>query len=227
MILLILLQLSLINSLNNSVDLWLNSDISAKQMLVNLDQEEKQLKENESFDYSYGKSIINFYKGQVYFYDDEKKDSIKYLELAILYAEKANSIKETSDNWRIISESGSYMMLQKGITYIIKNSKAVNDNALKALELDNNNHRASIIVANGFINAPKLFGGDINRGINILMELNLNNVSREVRFNRLFTLARAYKQNKKRDLAITYCEKSLKIYPGNNAVKELLLSLKR
>lgn len=226
MILLILLQLNIMNFMDNNIDLWLNDKLSNTEILIVLDNEEKDLNSTQDYNFFYKLSIIDLYRGQVFFYEDEKKESISYLETSIENANRAKQIKETSESFRVLSEAGSYLMLQKGVPYIIKNSKAVNENALKALTLDKDNNRASIIVANGLINAPKLFGGNIKEGLNMLLNLDMSQSPKEVKFNRAFTLSKGYKQDKKIDKAIKYCNEALKIYPKNKEALELLFTLK-
>lgn len=226
MLLLMLLQLNLSTLLETKVDIWLNNQISDRQILLFLEDEEEKLTTETTYDTLYNRSLINLYRGLLYFYNEEKEKSITYLERAIEYGERANKLKEASDNWRVISEAGSYLMLQKGVPYIIKHSKTVNDNALKALSLDRNNYKAAIIVANGLINAPKLFGGDKKKGIAILEGLTTENSTKEIQFSKLYSLSVGYKLSKKRTEALKYVKEALKIYPQNKQANELLLTLK-
>lgn len=174
------------------------------------------------------KTIINLYVGLGYFEDENKKQSLKALEEGLKNSEIALQSNNESETWRIDAELRSYTMLQKGISYIIKNSQTVSDNAQKALDLDPKNARASLIVAQGLINAPALFGGDIKKGIKILEELTKRaNLKKEDIFFIYTSLSGAYEKNKKKDLAVTAIENALKIYPNNKKAIETLGSLKR
>lgn len=154
--------------------------------------------------------------GQAYYYQEKKEESIEFLEKGMNYAKQSIKEKESSEGWRIIADSGSYIMLQKGLGYIIKNSSKVQDYALKALELDNLNSRASLIDAQGLINAPKVFGGNKKKGISILEEQRKrDDLNREDRFFIEMALTQAYKGNKNPEAALEAINRALQIFPGN------------
>jgi len=207
------------NNLNSQIDLWLNNQITNLEVIDYLIEEEKKGLTN------YELSLNYLLMGRAYLADENSKTSIEFFEKSIDFATRANKKKESSDNYRVISEAGSYIMLQKGIPYIIKNSKDINDQALRSLELDKDNIRSSIIVANGLINAPKFFGGDINQGISILESLDTNQWPKEVEFDRLIALSNAYEKKKSKNNAINSAKLALRIYPNNKKAKELLLTL--
>jgi tetratricopeptide (TPR) repeat protein len=207
-------------SLDTEVDKWLNSEITDKLFIEYLTREVSLAED------PYEKSIYHLYLGQVYFNNERKKDSIKELEVAIDYADSALREKESADLWRVKSEAGSIIMLQKGVSYIIRNSKKVNEYALKSVAIDNNNIKAQIIIANGLINAPKVFGGNLELGLKQLNQLTSSIIiSREDKFNCFIALSTAYKRDKKNRLAEEMCKKALEIYPENLRAKELLSSI--
>lgn len=208
------------------IDSWLDYDISNKEFVKQIRNMEINNDKNSDIHY-YQKALLDLYRGQAYFYEKESDKSVKLLEKAIVNAEKAISIDEKSDYWRVIADCQSFIMLQKGMSYIIKNSKFVSQNAEKALKIDIKNSKASLILAQGLVNAPSLFGGDIKRGIRILEDLsNLNGTSREEKFNILRSLSMAYEKKKEIEKAIKVSRDALNIYPGNGAAKEYLTSLK-
>ena len=223
MVLLLLLQLSLLPQLSSNTDLWLNREVSNEQMLDLINSEEKTIIQSDK-NYNYKISLIELSKGKVYLSINNKKLALMHLENATNYAKKANLNNETSENYRVISESGTYIMLLKGVYYIIKNSKEINDYALKAIEMDSNNLRAKIIVAAGLINAPKIFGGDIYKGISILESLSTEKSEKEVQFNRVIVLVNGYITLKDEPKAKEYLIQALKIYPNNKEANELLLT---
>ena len=73
---------------------------------------------------------------------------------------------------QLLSAIRSRLMVYRGVGYIIANSGAINDLALKALQLEPANVVARLIVAYGKINAPALFGGNPELGIGMLNQLN-------------------------------------------------------
>lgn len=211
------------NELEKKVDLWFNNNLSNSDVIDFLDLN----LENETLS-TYEKSLFYLYKGQVLFLEKNKKESILSLEKAITEIELALSKENKSDYWRVMSEAESYIMLQKGVTYIIKNSKNVDAHAKKALELNPNNIKASIIVSGGLINAPSIFGGDIDKGIDLLLlSTKQESITKEENFNVLISLSTAYENKKDKDKAIEFCFNALKIYPNNIQAREKLRSLQR
>ncbi len=219
--------LDLYSGITPLINNWLDNNISHNEFVKQINETEIH-NDNNSDEHYYQKALLDLYKGQAYFFEEDSAKSVKSLESAISNAEKAISISEKSDYWRVIADSQSFIMLQKGMSYIIKNSKFVSKNAEKALIIDKNNSKASLIFAQGLVNAPALFGGDIKRGIKILEGLSkLNNKSKEERFNVLRSLSMAYDKKKKKGLAIETAIEALKIYPNNIEAKKSLASLKR
>lgn len=208
------------SDLEQDINSWLNAEMSNNEFIIQLENRENSLDVEQDSQMFYMKSILNLYKGEAYYFLDDKKSSIQFLEVSILNAEKAIKLEERSDYYRVLSESGSYLMLQKGIRYIIKNSKEVQSYSEKALELDSTNIKAEMIIANGLINAPKIFGGDLNKGVEILERLtNVSTITKEEKFNAFLALARVTKSE-------SYALKALAIYPNNKRAKDLLNSLK-
>ncbi|MGL1891049.1 MAG: hypothetical protein OCD02_05445 [Spirochaetaceae bacterium] len=206
------------------VDKWLSSNITDLDFISEIENLEK----NIDFDDNSGKSISKLYIGLGYFQAGNKKLSLKALAKGQEYSELALNKKQTSENWRVNAEIGSYIMLQKGVTYIIKNSGKVNKSAQNALDLNPRNARAALIVAQGLINAPALFGGDIKEGIKTLEELTKrNDINKEDLFFIYNSLSDAYEKNKKKDKSIESIKKVLKLFPQNQNLTKKLRSLER
>lgn len=203
-------------SLDSEVNIWLNSEISNKEFIERIDK----LKSKDN----YLKALVDLYAGLAYLYEDDKENSLKRLTASQRFAKEEIKKRETSDLWRIVSEAGSYIMLQKGVSYIIRNSAKVNEDALKSIELNGNNNRAKLIVAQGYLNAPKLFGGDRKKGIELLKEvLESPEINKEDKYFTLITLAGAFK-GKKQELY--YLNEGLKIYPKNSRTLSKIEGLK-
>lgn len=205
----------------DKIDLWMNGEITPSQFLSELDSIERDVDTKGDPDINYQNSILNLYRGAVYYNIEDKKNSIIYLEEAMTLAQKDVTFRNTPDAYRILSEAGSYLMIQKGFRYIIKNSKEINEYAETALKFDPQNSKAEAIIANGLINAPKIFGGDLDRGVTIIERLLVNkDITNEQRYNMLISLAKALE---KKDYAL----EAEKIYPNNQKIKELLATFKR
>lgn len=216
-----------LNNLTHNIDSWLNNEMTHSQFITILENYEDELPKEKSYQYYHSKSIIKFYKGRVYFEQNESDKSISQLEECQSLSQKALEIEEKADSWRVMSDAGSLIMIQKGLTYIIANSKKINDYALKSLELDSNNIKASFIVAQGFINAPALFGGNKKKGVKMLNELlTIRSISKETSYYIYITLSKLYMKDKKINEAIESCKAALVIYPGSKKALDLLKELK-
>lgn len=210
---------------NEIIDKWLNAEISHSEFIK---QCENEIEEVDNINYLSAISLSKLHMniGLAWFRLNQKDMSIKHLEIAQVYAKKSLDFKETSEGWRLLADNGSYIMIQKGITYIIKNSGKVQKQALKALELDKNNARAALINAQGLINTPKAFGGDKKKGITILKELSgRKDLSKEDLFYISIALSQALKSIKESESAKSVIKDALKIYPKNLHANKLLETL--
>ena len=155
---------------------WINGDIdSSKIMEVMADLESDLGQETGDWENAYRRTKVALVIGHVYFEDGETDLSIVELERSQQLAQESIEMRDNSDSWRLMADAGSYIMLQKGMGYIMANSSKVQDQAEMALELDPANARASLIIAQYLVNAPGIAGGNKNEGIEILQELTTRN----------------------------------------------------
>lgn len=207
------------------IDNWLNSDISNEEFISLTLNDIKKIEGKTYSDYI-SLSILNMNIGQAWLNLENKEKSLEYLELSQEQAAKSLEIKETSEGWRLLADTGSFIMLQKGVAYIIQNSGKVQENALKALELDKSNARAALVDAQGLVNAPRIFGGNKKKGLEILTDLtNRTGLSKEDAFYMKIALGEALISNKNKELAKDILLDALKLYPNNKRANELLDSL--
>lgn len=225
-IFLILTSFSLYSQIGNkTIDKWLNAELTHSEF-IKINQQEV-IKINDK-DYLSAIDLSKIYMniGLAWYRLNNKDESIKNLEIARKYAQKSLDLKETAEGWRLLADNGSYIMIQKGITYIIRNSGKVHNQALKALELDNNNPRAALINAQGLINTPKALGGNKKEGISILQELaTRKDLSNEDLFYINIALTQALKSIKEIESAKSVIKKALRIYPNNTHANDLLKTL--
>ena len=124
--------------------------------------------ETINWESEYVKSRISLIKGQIYFEQEEKRSSIRELEKSLNFAEESINRIERSETLRTMAEANSLLMLQKGFIYIIANFKRPQNQAERALELDPDNSRAALVIAQFLCNAPAIAGGNLNEGIALL-----------------------------------------------------------
>jgi hypothetical protein len=174
----------------------------------------------------YWKSRVLLITGQIHFYEGREDDSLETLEKSREWAFRSIESGGGSDSWRILSEAGSYIMIQKGVGYIIANSADIQEQAERSLELDGANARAGLIVAQGLVNAPALFGGNKKKGIADLEALNRRSgLSMEDRFFLSLALAENYENVRKKEEARSIYTRLAGQYPGNSIVREKLSDL--
>ncbi|MBN2617789.1 MAG: hypothetical protein JXR64_05690 [Spirochaetales bacterium] len=205
------------NNLNSLKESWLNNSIDSTEFVEKLTNIQGKDVEEQC--------EILLYQGKALYLINNKKESIKVLEEVIEISEMEIKRDPSSNQLRILSEAGTYLMLQKGVSYIIANSKDINNYAIKSLEMDKSNYRAEFIIANGLINAPAIFGGDFNKGIESLKNIITNADDMETLFDTYLALSIAYTKKDKNE-AIKYCNEALKLYPKNIRANDLLNSLK-
>ncbi len=195
----------------NLKDLWLNNQIDH----ITFISKSTELISSSSFN-NLEQARIYIDMGLADFYLENADESILKLEKAQELIIKNLEIRESSEAWGLLAESGSYIMLQKGLSYIISNSPKVKEYGEKAIALNPNNYRAIVIDAQGLINAPKIFGGDKKRGIENLRQLLENPMDKQDKFFVLMALSQSLVQDKKtREEGIKYAKEALKLYPSN------------
>lgn len=209
--------------------LWMNSDIRNRELLDKMKVYETALSEVESSWWSLSRqSQIALVQGQMFYELGEKKESLIQLEKSLELARESNGLRERSDNWRIMSEASSLIMLQKGMIYIMANFSVAQDQANKALELDASNIRASLVIAQFLCSAPPIAGGDLTEGLAIMDSLlHRNDLSELNRFAILRSMSEIYIKEKRWSDAEKYCTKALAIYPGNRVCLDMMTKIQR
>ena len=161
-----------------------------------------------------------------FLFDEKTESSLNELEACQELITKSLSYGDFSDGWRVMSEAGSYIMLQKGLGYIIANSKDVEKQAEKSVELESDNARALLIVAQGLINAPAIFGGNKKKGMAMMETLNLRrDIIDEDQYFIQMALSDVYKSNKRVADAIQIYNQLLNQYPFNEYIMKKLKEL--
>ena len=213
--------------LQNPFDLWLNNEMSSEYLIEKMDALEVSLdKESPNWKTKYWQAKAALIKGQILFETGQKKLSLSELERSQSLSMESIAKKDNSDSWRLMADAGSYIMLQKGMFYIMGNSSKVQDQAEMALELDPLNARASLIIAQYLTNAPKIAGGNITEGIEIFENLTKRyDLIDEDSFYIFMGLSEAMKKNDQIDESIRACRMALSYFPENEYGKDHLASL--
>ncbi|MBN2657377.1 MAG: hypothetical protein JXR86_09975 [Spirochaetales bacterium] len=194
------------------------NDLQALAEFGNLERELDSL--GDSVQKTYWIARVSLAVGQIRYYRDEEELSLDALEKSRDLAGEAAAGGAGAGAWRIQSEAGSLIMIQKGVGYIITHSGRVQEQAEKALSLDSGNVRAALIVAQGLINAPALFGGNRRKGLADLEALSLRTgLSPEERFFVLMALGEIFARDKEGEKALGYFRKILESYPQNSLAK--------
>ena len=147
----------------------------------------------------------------------DRESGEAYLEDALRGAFEIRE-KSPEESYLLEAESRVELMQLKGFVYRIRHAAGVQKLVKKAIALDPLNPRAHLLAAVGLINAPRLFGGDIERGITILeaaLDGNSVELTRQMRFQYLYALGRAYAKTGDTGNARDTIAAALRLYPGN------------
>jgi len=214
-------------SLDEYVELKLNNEISSDYLLSILEGMENSLSDDsKTWEKLYFQARVSFYKGQIYWEKENKALSIKTLEDSINYAKKSLEIEESSQTRVLISEALSLLMLQKGMIFTIANFSETQNQAKLALEADDSNPRAKLIIALFLCNAPAIAGGDKKEGEKMLLSLTkVKDLSRIDKFYINKSIAEFYEKEERFIEGIKYCRESLLYYSGNEKSLQLLSRL--
>jgi hypothetical protein len=140
-------------------------------------------------------------------------------------AQAATACGPLGDGYRLIADNYAQLMLVNGLLYKITTGRKIKIFADKALAVNSANPKARLTLALYYLNAPLYAGGDIERCIVILRELQgVQGLERVDRFSIFAWLAVAYAKQGKRPQADVYADLAQTIYPGNTWLKNLVES---
>jgi tetratricopeptide (TPR) repeat protein len=216
-----------IDGYHELLDSWLNDEISSEALVEGISAfEDTLIAENETWEKLYWLSRMALIRGQIYYEAGNNEASLVELEKSHRLIEDSIAIQEHSDSWRIRSEASSLIMVQRGLLYIILNFKKAQKQAAKSLELDPDNARSHLIVAQFLTNAPGIAGGDMRKGLEILEEqASRDDLIDEDKFLLLLTLSEALDKNKQTDRSRFIYQQSLEIYPDYRKGPTVIIDL--
>jgi len=117
-----------------------------------------------------------------------------------------------------------WMLLQNTRT-IIKTGGEIQDLSDQALEMNPHSTLALLMAAQGLVNAPRLFGGNPDKAIELLLNSESLFQESHEKFELYMTLASAALKNKNRREGEKWCRMALVLYPENRQSREMLSSL--
>lgn len=186
-------------NLDNDIELWVNNQITISDLIERLQSAKKSTEQQ-------------ILLGKFLYIAGDSDRSLAILEPLYRELQKRLNLEESAELYSNTSEVGTYIMIQKGVRFIISNSSKVNTYAEQALEMNPNLIKAEIIILNGLINAPKLFGGDKKKGVsglkNILKRGDITNLEKYETLSALITSTKDKKEIE------SYVNEIKKIYPG-------------
>ena len=117
----------------------------------------------------------------------------EYFSQAVRLADALEERQDFERSYTLEADARAQIMRLKGVAYIIRNQGKVRNLAEKALEINPENPAARLLLAQGAINAPRIFGGAPERAVEVLSAALFHTaMSPRERFWSLLTLGSAY-----------------------------------
>ncbi|GJQ60224.1 MAG: hypothetical protein D8M57_10765 [Candidatus Scalindua sp. AMX11] len=144
-----------------------------------------------------------------------KEERVKLAGEGIAYADRSLALKEDfSESHRVKGALLSNKI--SGMVSGMRNGKLAEVEVLRALEIDNKNVMAQIENARRFINKPRLLGGSVTKGIEILKAIIEEHPALEKGY---LNLGIAYYESGEEEWAAETFKKLLEINPDNTEAK--------
>lgn len=214
----------------DAYDLFLNGEIDSQTLESALDGFLLAAKnQSDSGELLYWKAKCRFLQALFEIYHGTKSEAENHLKSVL---EIVSTLGEYNQEqaFAIEAEARSQLMRIGGVFAIVRSAGLVEDLANKALEINPFNVRARLLLAQGKINAPRIFGGKPEYAVELLNEIvNLNRSEEFLSIQDLFwyqyTLGTAFEKLKKQNLARKAYEYAMELYPGNKMVRDHLSDL--
>lgn len=163
--------------------------------------------------------------------DGDQERAEELILRAIETAERANSIRETSEGFRVVADCRNQLLKLRGTAYRMTNFRAARQSADTAVQLDRRNPFAQLSAAGYYISAHPIAGGDTRRGLEHaeaaarrIEELS-GEVARYVRFLTGIWVAQGLAAEGEREGAASALGRSREVYPENWWLAEVALEL--
>lgn len=154
-------------------------------------------------------------------YYTKPKETLKLYGNVRAYLDRYLELSPDSGGHRLYGEVLGQIILLEDFGFLLKHGPTIPDYIETSLALDPDNVKARILEAGEKIYSPRLFGGNPNKGIDMLLSLldggitNGHGPDREDLFNIYSGIGYAYAVLGKNNDALLWFRKALRIYPGN------------
>lgn len=158
-------------------------------------------------------------------YKEEDKRKESYEKAAELGKKAIKYNKEHSDAYRILADiyldSLEYRGILGQINYSGKGRKLLKE----SLKLDRSNYAACKSLGGYYIFAPKLFGGDVDKGVKLIKE-SLKSDEDSIKYVAYCLLGNLYEDQEDLNQAIKFVTEATEIYPKREDTQKWLKRLK-
>jgi len=156
----------------------------------------------------------HFLKLQSYY--TAKDQAVSHYETALDYIEEYLDIREDSEGYRQYSEVQGQLILLKPVSYVLTNGLSVKRTLKKSLKMDPANVKSLIMDGASDIYTPAKYGGDADKGIELLKQaLEMNGTDREDRFNIYTGIAYGLITTDRPGESQVWLKRAGEIYPRN------------
>lgn len=143
-------------------------------------------------------------------------DAISHYDSALKLIEEYLQYSQDSRGCRLYAETIGQMVLLKNIGFALSYGPKSRVYIAKALRADPNNSKTRILEAGEKIYSPPLFGGNPEKGIQMMMSIyDTLDIDREDEFNLISGIGYGYAAMERWEEAHLWFTKANEIYPGN------------
>jgi tetratricopeptide (TPR) repeat protein len=155
--------------------------------------------------------------------EGRSSEAAAYFEQGMAWAEESLELRPTSEGYRLLGTNISFLCEVRR-SYGIRNFGKIEENANRALELNQHNLVARYLIAAQYVAAPWPIG-NVRRGLALLEEIirqNYLSMDNEDLFNLYLVLEAANRKLKNYEEAKIWHERGAAIYPTNNFISLLV-----
>jgi len=147
---------------------------------------------------------------------DNLDEIVNFYEESLYLSESYLAGGRDARGVRLYAEALSQLSTLKSLGYLMSHGTKIQPLAEEAVELNPNEIKAFLLIASRYIYSPGIWGGDPDKGIAMLEEINrMNGLSREDKHNINVGIGFAHTMAERWDEAVPFFQKALEIYPGN------------
>jgi hypothetical protein len=170
-------------------------------------------------------SRCEYMMGRAYAFEEKKEEAGRHYDEGINYADRAMKLQESAEAWVLLAENISQNCTVRPTSYALSNGLKVERYAKNALNINNRNAAAQLLIAVRWVYAPSPLH-NYNRGIQMLAEIqNNSDMEKDDRFNTYLATGYGYMQKKDNTQAHLWFLKAAEIYPTNKFLQSLLEKL--